>query len=157
MKIRKAVAITAFFATSISGFAIVSSGALASTSAGRIVGSWPDTIGAAGTGGYIVYSTGKVVSIDGAPNYGSFSVPGNDVVGFAESSEDDGYWVVTSTGKIYGTRSVCGSGEVLKGAAVTLRAGESIVGAISGSSFSNDFALVSNTRQTFQYACTYNF
>jgi hypothetical protein len=150
---RELVGIGIVAAISIGGLAIVSNAAMASTSGGRVVGSWPAIIGAAGTGGYIVYSTGKVVVVDGAPNYGSFSIPTDNVVGFAENAEYEGYWVVTSTGKIYGTKGVCGSGDELKGVAVKLKAGESIVGAISGSSYSKDFALVTNTGQTFQYAC----
>ena len=153
MKIRELVGIGVLATISIGGFAIVPNAALASTSGGRVVGTWPAIIGAAGTGGYIVYNTGKVVVVDGAPNYGSFSVPTDNVVGFAENAEFEGYWVVTSTGKIYGTKGVCGSGEELMGAAVKLKAGESIVGAISGSSYSKDFALVTNTGQAFQYAC----
>lgn len=156
MKIREVAAVGVLSAIAVGGLAIVSTTALASTNPGRIVGSWPDVIGS-GTGGYIVYTTGRVVAVDGAPNYGTFSVSTDNVVGFAESEVDDGYWVVTRTGKIYGTKGACGSGEVLKGAAVKLSAGESIVGAISGSSYSNDFALVSNTGQTFQYACNFNF
>ncbi len=123
----------------------------------HIISAWPNDVSMGGTGGYIVWSNGKVVTIDGAPFYGSFNIPTNNVVGFAENGMENGYWVVTSTGAIYGTHGVCSSGETLQGPHVTLRPGERVVGAISSSGSMKDFALVTNLDRTFDYGCNFTF
>lgn len=140
------------------GFAVSASASTTTSkaAAGHIIGTWPNDVSSAGTGGFIVYSSGKVVTIDGAPFYGSFHVATNNVVGFADNSGENGYWVVTSTGKVYGTNGVCSSGETLHGH-ISLRPGERVLGAVSASSFDNAFALVTNKGRTFQYGCQFNF
>jgi hypothetical protein len=125
--------------------------------AAHIVSAWPNDVSIGGTGGYIVWSNGKVMTIDGAPFYGTFNIPTNNVVGFAENSSDNGYWVVTSTGKLYGTHGVCQSGETLQGQPVNLKPGEKVVGAVSASSMEDDFALVTNLGRTFNYGCEFTF
>jgi hypothetical protein len=140
------------------GFAVSAS---ASTSSPKfvphIIGSWPNDVSSGGTGGFVVYSNGRIVTIDGAPFYGSFNIATNNVVGFAGNGSENGYWVVTSTGKIYGTPGVCSSNETLQGPRVALRPGERVVGAISGSSFEKDFALVTSLGRTFEYGCNFTF
>jgi hypothetical protein len=123
----------------------------------HIVGAWPNDVSMGGTGGYIIWSNGKVVTIDGAPFYGSFNIPTNNVVGIAENGMENGYWVVTSTGQIYGTHGVCSDGETLHGRHIALRPGERVVGALSASTGEDDFALVTSQNRTFDYGCEFNF
>jgi hypothetical protein len=123
----------------------------------HIVGTWPNDVSMGGTGGFIVWSNGRVETVDGAPFYGSFSIATNNVVGFAGNGTENGYWVVTSTGQIYGTHGVCSSGETLLGPHITLKAGERVIGAISGSSYTDDFALITNLGRIFDYGCNFNF
>jgi hypothetical protein len=123
----------------------------------RIIGTWPNDVSIGGTGGFVVYSNGRVVTIDGAPFYGSFNVASNNVVGFADNSTENGYWVVTSRGKIYGTSGVCGSDEKLQGPRISLKSGERVLGAVSPSDVEDDFALVTSLHRTFNYGCNFTF
>jgi hypothetical protein len=158
---KRAIALTVAVVAGLGavGFSISASASTARPKAvvGHIISAWPNDVSMGGTGGYIVWSNGKVVTIDGAPFYGSFNIPTNNVVGFAENGMENGYWVVTSTGAIYGTHGVCSSGETLQGPHVLLRPGERVVGAISSSGSLKDFALVTNVGRTFDYSCNFNF
>lgn len=139
------------------GFAVTASASTTGPKAvvGHIVGTWENDINGGGTGGFVVYSSGKVVAVDGAPFYGSFRIASNNVVGFADDGMENGYWVVTSAGRIYGTPDVCGSGEVLQGPRVSLKRGERVLGAIYPLDSDDDFSLVTNLGRTFEYACNF--
>ena len=89
----------------------------------------------------------------GAPNYGSATASGlNNFVGMVDDIRSNGYWLVTSTGRIFPFGSVC-QDQTLTGPR-TLPG--PVVGAVDLKSQINEgFALVTATRATYAYECTF--
>lgn len=95
------------------GVTMLASGAvpgLASTPAAHLVGTWANDQdgGTQTSGGYELWSNGKVVPLQGAAGYGDAAGTGqDDFVGMVTDYWATGYWLVTSTGKVYAYGRVC--------------------------------------------------
>jgi hypothetical protein len=137
---------------------LVGGGAIAAPSpsaaaAPRIVGTWPNTSETA-TGGWILWSNGKVRPAGEAPFYGDARGSGlNDFVGMIASNDAGGagYFLVTSTGKVRSFGPVCGSGGTLAPPAHLPTSG--VVGLISRSDGYAGFEMVTSTGSMFGFTC----
>ena len=118
------------------------------------------TLGISRAGGWVLYSNGKVNAIDGAPFFGDARKSGLDnFTTIAPSAGGDGYWLVTSTGKVftYGADIVQACGP---GAKVVV---PKIVGPIVGATFLSvalqangnviGFQMVNAAGNVYQYLC----
>ena len=109
--------------------------------ADRVVG-----VASAGAGGWMVYSSGRVVPFGGAPSFGSITAPLNQpIVGIASTSDGGGYWLVASDGGIF----TYGDARFL-GSAGRLRLNRPIVG-IASSPDGRGYWLVASDGGIFTY------
>ena len=61
-----------------------------------------------GTGGYILYSNGKLLADDGAPFYGDARSKGiSSFAAVAQDGSGTGYWLVTTTGQVFTFGNLC--------------------------------------------------
>jgi len=120
----------------------------------HIVGAWAnnESGGTELSGGYELWSNGKVVPLEGARYYGSPVGSGlNNFVGMVPDYWSNGYWLVTSSGKIYSYGEVCKE-ERLTGPRNVPSSG--IVGAIDLKDTTNEgFDLVAASGAVFQFQC----
>jgi hypothetical protein len=73
----------------------------------HVVGTWPDDTGY-GSGGWVLWSNGYVKAFDGAGSYGNgLKYHLNNFVGMIGDPHDNGYWLITSTGRSYAFGAVC--------------------------------------------------
>jgi hypothetical protein len=103
------------------------------------------------TGGYVLWSDGRVEPLDGAHFYGDARSSGfNNFVGMATDYLDPGYWLVTSSGKVFAFGGVCPT--VVK-AANAPRAG--VVGVVDLVDPENNegFAMITSTGKQFTFTC----
>jgi hypothetical protein len=117
----------------------------------HIVGTFADNDSGTNTsGGWILYSNGLVEALAGAPNYGSATHHGlNNFVGMADDTQSNGYWLVTSTGKVFSFGTTC-QDATLGGHAPSF----GIVGAIDQASQTNEgFDLVSSSGKLYPFTC----
>jgi hypothetical protein len=72
------------------------------TTGGHIVGAFQNANDTSeGVGGYVLYSNGKLNALNGAPSWGGARKSGlTNFVTMAQNA-GEGYWLVTSTGKVY--------------------------------------------------------
>lgn len=144
------------------GIAVVLAGAAplaeppvaSATPSPHIVGTWPDT-NESGTGGWLLWSNGKVVAIDGAAFYGDARHAGyNNFVGMLASDElgGQGYWLVTATGVVKSFGPACGDNASLHAPAKMPTSG--IVGLIEGTE-NSAFEAVSSKGATYAFKCEF--
>jgi hypothetical protein len=120
----------------------------------HVVGTFADDDGGQNTsGGWILWSNGRVQALLGAPNYGSATASGlNNFVGMVDDIQSNGYWLVTSTGRIFPFGTVC-QDQTLTGPK-TLPA--PAVGAVNlKTQITEGFALVTATGATYAYECSF--
>jgi len=120
----------------------------------RVVGTWAnDQDGSTELGGgYELWSNGKVVALDKAPYRGDAAgTRRDDFVGMVTDFWSTGYWLVTSTGRIYPFGKVCVD-QALVGPKKVPSTG--IVGAIDLSNPVNEgFDLVGANGATYPFQC----
>lgn len=119
----------------------------------HIIGAWPDVY-ESGTGGWILWSNGKVVSVGEAPFYGDARHDRiNNVVGMLGSTEGGGggYWLVTSTGRLLSFGPTCGAGGHLQGPRHVPTSG--VVGLVMRSDGYAGFRMVTASGAMFQFGC----
>jgi hypothetical protein len=117
----------------------------------RLVGTWPDTY--SGSGGWMLWSNGSVHALENAPFFGDASKKGlNSFVGMVPDAAGDGYWLLTSTGRVYPFGHTCAD-EVLKGPAHVPTSG--IVGGIDRSDGIEGFDMVTSRGGVYGFKCTY--
>jgi len=123
-------------------------------SAVHLVGAFPNQDSNT-NGGYLLYSDGKVVPVGGAPYYGNgLSAKVSNFVALVSDSEDPGYWLITSTGKIVSVGELCSDGETLQGHQVA----GTIVGAVNPSGSDDEgFDEVNSAGATSELQCNFNF
>ena len=78
----------------------------------HIIGTWPNDVALPGSGGYIVWSNGRIQAMSHAPNYGSLRLrkPVNDIVGFAADGWGAGpycFWLIAANGAVYSVGHTC--------------------------------------------------
>ena len=73
----------------------------------HIVGTWPNDVSDSNAGGYVLWSNGRVQTLDGAPYYGSVTKKVNDIVGFEADGLGGGYWIIGANGAVYARGSTC--------------------------------------------------
>jgi hypothetical protein len=136
-------------------------GVASAAPAPHIVAAFPDTLGVNSAGGYVLYSNGKVDALDGAPFYGDARQTGlNDFVTLAEDTKgNNGYWLVTATGKVYTYGGLC-QGDTIQEPKIT----GPIVGTIAlslaqqnNSNVDDGFQMVNARGTVYPYLCMYNF
>ena len=130
----------------------------ASAKAAHLVGVFPDNMSGTSTGGYMLYSDGRVVPLQGAPYYGNgLATRLTNFVALITDPLGNGYWIVTANGKHFARGTTCTGGEVLQGPA-HIPANVPIVGAINPSGSLNEgFDLVASTGRVYSYQCNFNF
>ncbi len=91
-----------------------SAGATSPATKVHIVGTWADETTSNLSGGWVLWSNGNVEPFAGATNYGNATrYRLNDFVGIIGDVNDDGYWLITSTGRIYTYGSTCNGGSLV--------------------------------------------
>jgi hypothetical protein len=117
--------------------------------ASHVVAIYGDDVSGDNTGGYVLYNNGLVHAI-WAPFYGDAVGKATNFVAMAQ--ESDGYWLITSTGKIFTFGSGCGSGEVLQGPS---KFNAPIVGAIypERGTLIGAFDIMSSKGTTYEFEC----
>jgi hypothetical protein len=145
--------VTAFAATLAACTALVAPG-LAAGSAPRVVGTWADNQsgGTQVSGGYELWSNGRVVPLQGAAFYGDAAKSGsNDFVGMITDYWSTGYWLITSSGQVFSYGQVCKE-QRLVGPAHMPSSG--IVGAVNLKDQDNEgFNMVTSTGATYGFRC----
>ena len=120
----------------------------------HIVGTWAnDQSGSTQlSGGYELWSNGRVVALQGAQFHGDAVGSGqDDFVGMVTDFWSVGYWLITSTGRVYSYGKVC-QDQNLVGPKKVPTSG--IVGAIDLSNSENEgFDMVSATGTAYQFQC----
>lgn len=120
----------------------------------HIVGTWPNTSGAA-TGGWILWSNGKVETVGLAPFYGDARRSGlNDFVGMiaANDAGGDGYFLLTTAGRVFSFGPTCGSGSLVPPAH---RPTSGVVGAIYPVDTAG-FDMVTSTGAVYKFKCEFS-
>ena len=120
----------------------------------RLVGTFPNQSNNS-NGGYLLYSNGKVLPLGGAPYYGNgVSAKVNNFVALVSDSQNPGYWLITSTGKIVSVGELCSADqETLQGHPVA----GLIVGAVNASGSLNEgFDEVNTAGVTSEYQCNFS-
>lgn len=75
------------------------------TATPHVLGAWGNPTG---VGGWIAWSNGHVTPFGRAPNYGSARAgSGNGFVALVPDQSEQGYWLVTSSGRAFGFGDVC--------------------------------------------------
>lgn len=127
------------------------------TGPAHVVGAFP-AFGGNGTGGYVLYSTGRLDALDGAPFYGDARKAGLDnFVTMAQTS--DGYWLVTATGEVFTYGGINGDCQ-----GDTVSRPTNLVGRVIGTLFLSakqqnngnidaGFLLVTSAGDIYTYAC----
>jgi hypothetical protein len=134
---------------------LVASGGAASATAPHIVGAWSDNDSDNNTsGGWVLWSNGKLDALSGAPFYGDARKQGlNNFVGMVDDTQFKGYWLVTSTGKVFSYGQACPD-EALTIPHNVPTSG--IIGAIDQQNQINEgFSLVSSTGALYNFTCTF--
>jgi len=119
----------------------------------HIVGTWADDTNlGASTGGWELWSNGRVVALQGAADFGgAASHKLNDFVGMVGDTLGDGYWLVTSTGQVFPFGSVCLDKTLKRPRGVPA---SGIVGAVNLMSQTVEgFDLVSSNGAVFPFRC----
>jgi hypothetical protein len=120
----------------------------------RIVGTWAnDQSGSTQlSGGYELWSNGKVVALDGAQYLGDAAGAGqDDFVGMVTDFWSAGYWLVTSTGRVYAYGKVCQDQALVRPRNVP---SYGIIGAINlANSVDEGFDLVGANGAVYQFQC----
>ena len=161
MKINRVVLVAVGITLTSSIYGLLPAGATDSSRASaapRVVGVFPNNMSGTSSGGYILYSNGKVIPLAGAPYYGAGTNKRlNDFVALITDQAGNGYWLITKTGMSFSYGTTCSNGEVLQGPK-TLPAGTVVIGAVNtGGSFNEGFDLVSSTAKTYSYQCNFSF
>jgi hypothetical protein len=99
-----------------------------------------------------MWSNGKVVALDGAQYHGDAAGAGrDDFVGMATDFWSAGYWLVTSTGRVYAYGKVCQDQALVRPPKVP---SSGIVGAINlGNSVDEGFDLVGANGAVYRFQC----
>ncbi len=133
----------------------------APTGPAHVVGAFP-AFGGNETGGYVLYSTGRLDALDGAPFYGDARKAGLDnFVTMADTS--DGYWLITATGQVFTYGGISGDCQ-----GDTISRPTNLVGPVIGTLFlsakqqnnSNidaGFLMVTSAGDIYTYACRSTF
>lgn len=108
-----------------------------------------------GVGGYVLYSNGKLNALNGAPFYGDARQSGQDNFVTMAQNADGGYWLVTSTGKVFAYGVQDCSGDTIQQPS---HVQPPIVGAINLSSaaannFDAGFQMVNESGTTYTWSC----
>ena len=146
-----------FVGTTI-GLASVATSAHAAP-APRVVGAFPNTVGVTSAGGYVLYNNGKINALNSAPFYGDARKSG--LTNFAALAQTyNGYWLVTSTGKVYTYGSVCQGDKISAPKKVV----SPIIGTLylsqaqmKSSNVDTGFQMVNASGTVYSYLCSYNF
>lgn len=146
------------FAGMTIGLASVSTSAHAAP-APRVVGAFPNTVGFTSAGGYVLYNNGKVNALNSAPFFGDARKSG--LTNFAALAQTyNGYWLVTSTGKVYTYGSVCQGDKISAPKKVV----SPIVGTLylsqaqmKNSNLDTGFQMVNASGTVYSYLCLYSF
>jgi len=122
--------------------------------AARLVGTWANdqSGGTQVAGGYELWSDGAVVALKGAIYYGdAVGTEQDDFVGMVSDYWSTGYWLVTSTGRVYSFGAVC-KDQALVGPQHPPTAG--VVGAIDlKETDAEGFNMVTVTGATYAFQC----
>ena len=124
----------------------------------HIIGTWPNDVAVPGSGGYIVWSNGRVQTVDHAQSYGSLRLkkPVNDIVGFAADgwgSGPYGFWLIAASGAVYSVGHTC-VGEHLVGPKDRPKSG--VVGAVNPRGefgAAEGFEMVTSSGRTYRFTC----
>jgi hypothetical protein len=146
-----------FVGTTI-GLASVATSALGAP-APRVVGAFPNTVGVTSAGGYVLYNNGKVNALNSAPFYGDARKGG--LTNFAALAQTyNGYWLVTSTGKVYTYGPVCQGDKILAPKKLV----SPIIGTLNlsqaqmnNSNIDTGFQMVNAKGNVYSYFCLYSF
>jgi len=122
----------------------------------HVVGTWPDESGSDTSGGWQLWSSGKVVALQGAPYFGgAASHHLNNFVGMVGDSFNDGYWLITSTGKVFPFGTVC-QGQKLVAPRGAPKSG--VVGAIHlRSQVDEGFDIITKSGRSYSFKCEFVF
>jgi len=125
------------------------------TNAAHLAGVFPNDMLGTSTGGYLLYSNGRITALSGAPLYGNgVAKKLNDFVGMVTDISGNGYYLVTTTGKYFSFGPTCKQPFHLVRPRVPAHA--SIVGAINPTSyFTGGFEMVSKTGRLYAVKCTF--
>ena len=106
-------------------------------------------------GGYILYSNGLVVPVGGAQFYGDARKSGlDDFVGLGQDGSDNGYWLVTRTGRAIAEGNVgCTGGETWTGPGYLPGP---IIGVVNAG-VDQGYAAVTANGQTYTYSCQFTW
>lgn len=118
------------------------------------------TVGGNSYGGYILYSNGKLVAYGGAPFYGDARSKGlNNFTALGQDGSNNGYWLVTATGKVYTYGNLC-QGDVVKEPTVV----PPIVGTMfltaaqqNNGNIDTGFLMVNSKGTVYPYLCEMSF
>jgi hypothetical protein len=153
--IKLAIATVSCAAVTLSAFAgLADASPTAPRVVPHVVGTWPDHSGSNTSGGWELWSNGKVVALQGAPSFGGAVSRGlNNFVGMVSDSTYDGYWLITSTGRVFPFGTVC-QNQKLVGPRNAPKSG--VVGAINlRSQIDEGFNIVNTKGQSFSFKCTF--
>jgi hypothetical protein len=127
----------------------------------HIIGTWPNDVALPGSGGYIVWSNGRIQAMSHAPNYGSLRLrkPVNDIVGFAADGWGAGpycVWLIAANGAVYSVGHTCVD-EHLVGPKDAPK--EGVVGAVNPVGTLNGaeegFVMVTSSGRTYRFTCQF--
>ena len=105
------------------------------------------------TGGYVLWSNGRVTALDRASFYGDARTSDlNNFVGLASDRDSKGYWLVTSSGKVFGFGQICSTGGTLT---VPKSAPSSnVIGVIDQATNNNEgFAMITSSGKQYNFNC----
>ncbi len=118
----------------------------------HIVGVWPNDVSISGTGGYVVWNTGKVQAVGHAPYYGSVSKKVTNIVGFASDPDSGGYWLIAANGTVYAKGTTC-QFQKLIGPRDPPKS--KVVGAVNTTNGDEGFEMVTSADHLYSYTCQF--
>ena len=101
----------------------------------------------------MLWSNGRVQTLDGAPYYGSVTKKVNDIVGFEADSLSGGYWIIGANGAVYSKGSTCQDETLVvpRGAPKS-----KVIGAINlKGQFNEGFEMITASGRSFAFTCQF--
>ncbi len=120
----------------------------------HVVSAVPDANG--GTGGYVLYSNGKLLALGGAPFYGDARAKGlNDFSAIGQDGNSSGYWLVTATGQVFTFGNVCQGDRIAEAKVAPPIVGTMFMSRAQQNNVNIDtgFLMVNAEGNVFTYAC----